>query len=41
MKIYVINLDRSPERLKQFSDQAAAAGVNFERIVNENASQWP
>jgi glycosyl transferase, family 25 len=32
MKAYVINLDRSPERLQFFSAQAARAGVAFERL---------
>jgi glycosyl transferase family 25 len=32
MKAYVINLDRSPERLAHFSDQATRAGLAFERL---------
>lgn len=32
MKAYLINLDRSPERLAHFSAQAARAGLRFERL---------
>lgn len=32
MKSYVINLDRSPERLAHFSAQAVRAGLTFERL---------
>jgi glycosyl transferase family 25 len=32
MKCFLINLDRSPERLKHFTDQADRAGLVFERI---------
>ena len=33
MKAYLINLDRSPERLAHFSAQARRAGLAFERIA--------
>lgn len=33
MKAYLINLDRSPERLAHFSAQAERAGLAFERIA--------
>ena len=32
MKCYLINLDRSPERLAFFAEQAAASGIVFERM---------
>jgi glycosyl transferase, family 25 len=32
MQSYVINLDRSPERLRYFQTQAEAVGLDFERI---------
>jgi glycosyl transferase, family 25 len=32
MKTYLINLDRSPDRLEFFRSQAQAVGVSFERI---------
>ncbi len=32
MRVYVINLDRSPDRLEHFQRQAAGGGVAFERI---------
>ncbi|OUT55329.1 MAG: hypothetical protein CBB71_20400 [Rhodopirellula sp. TMED11] len=33
MQSYVINLDRSPERLEYFGQQAESAGLQFERIA--------
>lgn len=33
MKVFVINLDRNPERLKSVTGQLAALGIEFERIV--------
>lgn len=32
MQVYVINLDRSPDRLAHFQQQADAVGVEFERV---------
>ncbi|MFN7290465.1 MAG: glycosyltransferase family 25 protein, partial [Pirellula sp.] len=32
MKTYLINLDRSPDRLEFFQDQANKVGISFERI---------
>lgn len=32
MKIFVINMDRSPERLQHFREQADAVGVEFDRL---------
>jgi glycosyl transferase family 25 len=33
MKVYLINLDRAPERLEHFTTQAIARGFTFERIA--------
>src|SRR6266567_5690573 len=32
MKTVLINLDRSPDRLKAFAEQARTAGISFERL---------
>ena len=32
MKCYLINLDRSPDRLAFFTQQAASSGIVFERM---------
>ena len=32
MRVYLINLDRSPERLNFFEKQASVSGIDFERI---------
>ena len=32
MNVYLINLDRSPERLHFFAEQTVAGGIEFERI---------
>ncbi len=36
--VFLINLDRSPERLEQAQQNFSAAGVPFERIVGVDAS---
>ncbi|MCU0711346.1 MAG: glycosyltransferase family 25 protein [Pirellula sp.] len=41
MKTYLINLDRSPDRLEFFSDQARMLGLAFERVLAIDGRSLP